>query len=214
MILQQIPGLRKHPFPALLQEGYAAGFSIGNKGYIGTGLLNMEDHFIIYKDFWEWDQATNVWTKKADFAGMARYGAVGFSIGNKGYIGTGYGVMRIYLFKDFWEWDQATDTWTKKADFGGAARASAVGFSIGNKGYIGTGYDGGILYYKDFWEWDQATDAWTRKADFAGDARIRAVGVSIGNKGYIGTGIGGTVFLMIFGNMIRLYSNQFPVSKF
>ena len=23
----------------------------------------------ILKDFWEWDQATNVWTKKADFGG-------------------------------------------------------------------------------------------------------------------------------------------------
>ena len=42
-----------------------------------------------YKDFWEYDPAANTWTQKADFGGTARYGAVGFSIGSKGYIGTG-----------------------------------------------------------------------------------------------------------------------------
>ena len=31
----------------------------------------------------------NTWTQKADFGGTARYSAVGFSIGSKGYIGTG-----------------------------------------------------------------------------------------------------------------------------
>ena len=32
----------------------------------------------------------NTWTQKADFGGTGRNGAVGFSIGSKGYIGTGY----------------------------------------------------------------------------------------------------------------------------
>ena len=64
----------------------AVGFSIGSKGYIGTGLLIVTFHF---KDFWEYDPATNTWTQKADFGGTARTNAVGFSIGSKGYIGTG-----------------------------------------------------------------------------------------------------------------------------
>ena len=34
-------------------------------------------------------QAQSTWTQKTDFAGTARTGAAGFSIGNKGYIGTG-----------------------------------------------------------------------------------------------------------------------------
>ena len=34
--------------------------------------------------------ATNTWTQKADFGGAGRYYATGFSIGSKGYIGTGY----------------------------------------------------------------------------------------------------------------------------
>ena len=35
-------------------------------------------------------EAQNTWTQKADFGGTARSSAVGFSIGSKGYIGTGY----------------------------------------------------------------------------------------------------------------------------
>jgi hypothetical protein len=41
-------------------------------------------------DFWEYDPATNAWTQKANFAGLARETPVGFAIGNKGYIGCGY----------------------------------------------------------------------------------------------------------------------------
>jgi len=55
------------------------------------------------KDLWEWDQATNVWTRKTDFGEMHRYNAIGFSIGNKGYIGTGNGNGKN--LKDFLEFD-------------------------------------------------------------------------------------------------------------
>jgi len=83
---------------------------------------------------------TDEWTRKADFGGTARDSAVGFSIGTKGYIGTGYGGGYT---KDFYEYDPSTNNWTRKADFGGTARYFAVGFSIGTKGYIGTGFDCG-----------------------------------------------------------------------
>ena len=156
---------------------FAVGFSLGTKGYIGTGTRN---------DFWEWDQTTNVWTQKATLSGTARGVAVGFSMGNKGYIGTGmYGSTNY--FQDFWEWDQASDVWTQKANFIGAARGDAVGFSIGTKGYIGTGADPGN-YYNDLWEWNKATNAWTQVANFGGSTRDCSVGFSIGTKGYIGTG--------------------------
>ena len=179
---------RKAPLPTTPARAFAVGFSIGTKGYIGLG---NKDTFAeggpsyYYQDFWEWDQATNVWTRKADYPGYSRSGAVGFSIGNKGYVGTGYGDGLVQ--RDFWEWDQGTNIWTKKADFGGIGRTAAVGFSIGNKGYIGTGVSDGI-FQKDFWEWDQGTDIWTKKEDFGGSARGGAFGYSIGNKGYIGTG--------------------------
>ena len=177
---------QKVSLPGTAARAWAVGFSIGNKGYIGTGAIDGSVNNSYYNDFWEWDQATNTWTKKADFGGDPRGGAVGFSIGNKGYIGTGSD-GNTTLFNDFWEWDQATNIWTRKADFAGTPRSGAVGFSIGNKGYIGTGRDLSITN-KDFWEWDQQTNTWKSSAEFFGGPRAAAVGVTIGNKGYIGTG--------------------------
>jgi hypothetical protein len=71
-----------------------------------------------------------VWTQKADLGGIARQGAVAFSIGSKGYIGTGTG--QNGFLDDFWEWDQVSNTWTQKANFGGGQLSGAIGFSIGD----------------------------------------------------------------------------------
>jgi hypothetical protein len=163
----------------------AVGFSIGNKGYIGTG-VDINNNY--YNDFWEYDPSTDVWTQKANFGGTSRHSAVGFSIGDKGYIGTGQDISYAYR-NDFWEYDPGSNTWTQKADFGGTARWQAVGFGIGTKGYLGTGYCDVVGGVSDFWEYDPSSDSWTQKADFGGGIRHTAVGFSIGYKGYIGTGI-------------------------
>jgi hypothetical protein len=156
-----------------VERNCAVGFSIGSKGYLGTGAGGG-----FRDDFWEYDPLANSWTQKANFQGGIRYFAVGFSIGSKGYIGTG---SDLNYKKDFWEYDPATNVWTRKADFGGTARNKAVGFSIGGKGYIGTGIDG--VNKRDFWEYNPATDTWTQKTNFGGTARINAFGFSIGGKG-------------------------------
>jgi hypothetical protein len=124
------------------------------------------------------------WTQKANVGGIVRSYAVGFAIGDKGYVGTG--VYNNVYFKDFWEFNPQTNVWSQKADFGGTARGYAIGFSIKNKGYVGTGYDN--LYRKDFWQYDPSNNLWTQKADFGGVERAEAVGLSVGNKGYVGTG--------------------------
>src|SRR6185369_602102 len=85
-----------------------------------------------------------VWTKKTDFEGTARYGAVSFSIGTKGYIVAGRDAVTK---KDVWEYDSETNQWTQKADFGGAARYQAAAFTISGKGYVGTGASGSIFPY-------------------------------------------------------------------
>jgi N-acetylneuraminic acid mutarotase len=161
----------------------AVGFSIGSKGYVGTGYDGSQNTL----DFWEYDSVSDTWTQKADFGGTARQAAVGFAIENKGYVGTGYDGVNT---RDFWEYDPSSNTWTQKADFGGTARYNAVGFSIGNRGYIGTGYDGS--YKKDLWEYNPAEDEWTQKATLEsgfGGNRSAAVGFSIGGKGYVGSGV-------------------------
>ena len=154
-------------------------FSIDDKGYVLTG-HNLNTYSKTNPQgiptFWEYDPATNVWTRKAD---VADGGNIGFSYGGKGYlVNTGS--------KKFNEYDPVNDTWTPKPDFGGASRRGAVGFSINGKGYVGTGR--GESFYNDFWEYDPFYDEWTRKAD-AGGGTVYGVGFSIGDKGYIGTGI-------------------------
>lgn len=167
------------------------GFSIGNKGYIGVGIFGI-NWAAVYNDMWEWNQATDTWTQKANYPAYGTNAPIGFSIGNKGYVGTGsnYGAEQ----KDFWEYDPLTNLWTQKADFGGGTRASAVGFSIGNKGYVGTGFDKFGKSWNDFWEYDALSNTWTQRANFGGGPRDGAVGFSIGNKGYIGTGENGTPY--------------------
>lgn len=110
-----------------------------------------------------------------------------FSIGNRGYVGTGAGVTASNL-NEFWEYDSSTDTWIQKASFG-VKRKSGAAFSIGLKGYIGTGADS-VGFRNDFWEWDQITNTWTQKASLPALPRCWAAGFSISNKGYIGTGLG------------------------
>jgi N-acetylneuraminic acid mutarotase len=164
-----------------LPRSDAVGFSIGTKGYLGTGFDGDER----LNDFWEYDVSENSWTQKADFPGVARNGAIGFGTDTKGYIGTGYdGTNKL---KDFWEYDPSTNKWTQKADFGGSARYAAVGMAIANKGYLGTGYDGN--YLKDFWQYDPETDTWNQKNSIGGSKRRDATCFVINGKGYITTGI-------------------------
>ena len=181
---------RKADFTGSGNRDMAVGFSIGNKGFIGSGSEIYSCGMPVqcekdYNDFWEYNPTNNTWTKKADFGGIARIQAVGFSIGDKGYIGTG---GRVGYEKDFWEYNPTNDTWTRKADFPGLARWAAVGFSIGNKGYVGLGLNG-TTNFIDFWEYDPSTDSWTKKADFLGVARSGVAYFSIGNKGYVGLGL-------------------------
>jgi hypothetical protein len=94
---------------ASLPEGSrydAVGFSIGSRGYIGMGYL-VTDSAIFYKDFWEYDPGTDVWTQKTDFGNTARQAAVGFNIAGKGYVGTGWDGSSY--IKDFWEYDSGLD---------------------------------------------------------------------------------------------------------
>ena len=109
----------------------------------------------------------DTWTQKADFGGGGRWSAVGFSIGSKGYLGTGSNAS-LGRERDFWEYDPAANTWTQKADYIEGSVVGAVGFSIGSKGYIGTGWNYRGEYLKVFWEYDPAANTWTQKADFGG----------------------------------------------
>ena len=166
----------------------SAFFTIGNLGYAATGFYGSGASSAVSKNFFVFDPAANTWTKKKDFGGTARRDAVGFSIGTKGYVGTGADAAGQTA--DLWEYDPSGDTWTKKSNFLGAARNAATSFAIGTKGYISLGRNGATTF-NDFWEYDPGAAAggvWTQKANFPGVTRSESSSFVIGTVGYVGSG--------------------------
>lgn len=164
------------------------GFSIGNKGYVSTGFTsNVSNTF--YTDLWCYDPSSNSWSQKANFPGGARWYAVGFSIGGKGYVGLGYdGSVPVY-YNDLWEYDPASDTWTAKAAFPGTGTNLSTAFSIGGKGYV---LGGSIPYSSscssNLWEFDPVANTWMMKTAYPGMPCVDMVSFSVGSFGYAGLG--------------------------
>lgn len=167
-------------------------FVIAGKAYVGLGTnYDRQTKGDLFKDFYEYDPDTNKWTKKADFTGTLRDQPIYFTIGDKGYFGTGNpDPFYPTNTNEFWEYDAKSDKWTMKTPFGGAARCRAFAFAIGGKGYVGGGEDNFVKKLDDFFEYDPTNDKWTRKGAFTSNIS-RAVGFSIGDFGYVSGGITG-----------------------
>ncbi|MDX1941925.1 MAG: hypothetical protein SFU99_15290 [Saprospiraceae bacterium] len=92
------------PDNSLSRKG-AVAFTINGKGYLCTG---QNDDLQYLSDLWEFNPNNNSWTNKTSFTGLERWQALGFSIGEKGYIGTGRTLLTEglnfvdLLFSDFW----------------------------------------------------------------------------------------------------------------
>ena len=68
----------------------AVAFVIGGKAYVGLGYMLGHNVSEVHDDFFVYDTLTRNWEKLSfQFPGKARRGAVAFSIGGKGYVGTG-----------------------------------------------------------------------------------------------------------------------------
>lgn len=132
--------------------------------------------------------AQGAWTAKANITGV-RYGAFGFAIGTKCYIGGGE--TNSGYKNDFWEYDPATNVWTQKANYTTTvnARSRGVGFSIGSKGYTACGKAASSTVFNALLEYDPSTNTWTGKASYPGLGRYCMASFSIGSKAYIGTGM-------------------------
>jgi N-acetylneuraminic acid mutarotase len=72
----------------------AVAFSIGDFGYVSTGIDTAE---ALLKDLWQYDPNSDTWTQKADLPGSARRDAVAFSVNGKGYVGTGIDLSLIHI---------------------------------------------------------------------------------------------------------------------
>lgn len=99
---------------------------------------------------------TEEWIQKANLPASGRHGAIGFSVGNKGYVGMGHinsGAQGNQNFNDLWEYDTATNSWTQKADYPTAGFHYGTSFSYQNKGYIG--------FENEFYSFSPATNTYT-----------------------------------------------------
>jgi hypothetical protein len=135
----------------------------------------------------------NAWIQKADLpmgdlppTGPRRYGAVAFSIDDKGYAGLGGDGFD----NSFYRYDPVENTWTEIAPFPGGARGFAVSFVIDGMAYVGLGLDAdpyvGVDSRKDLWRYDPTNNTWTRMADlpFTYDL-YHCLGFSVSGKGYV-----------------------------
>ena len=77
------------------------GIAIGNKGYIGLGHTNGTGVNIDFKDWWQYDPASDSWTQKANFPVLI-HGAVSFGTDTKGYVGGGSTLTSMSSFINRW----------------------------------------------------------------------------------------------------------------
>lgn len=169
-----------------MQRCLMEAFTIGAKGYIGTG---NNPNTGAYNDFWEYDPVSDTWTQKANVPPVPRLRGVGFAANGKGYIGLGSSPTTSTMLNDLWEYDPASNSWTQKANFPSWGRFFGVGFAVGTIGYVGLGADvNANTYASDLWAYNPAINAWTQRANFPGGLRLGASSFVVGNRAYVGTG--------------------------
>ena len=151
------------------------GCSIGGKAYVIPGPdpgTYFED--APKNDFWEYNPATDLWTKKANTPATILDYSFALSINGKGYFSLTGGI---------WEYDPVTNTWPRKLTLPAGITSFVTGFSVNGKGYFAWGSG------NDLWEYDPLTDTWVRKANFPGTASSfffdAHTGFNIGRKGYL-----------------------------
>lgn len=73
-------------------------FTINGKAYVATGGTGG-----VGSGVWEYDPITDLWEQKTYLEGASRIGAVGFGIGERGYVATGQNGS--YYFDDLWAFE-------------------------------------------------------------------------------------------------------------
>ena len=127
------------PFSSLGRAN-AAGFTIGNKGYIVGGDLWSNNYPLYFNTLFQYDPSTDTWTSKASFPGAARAECQSFVISGMGYVGGGYSSASEYTYyKDFYKYNPSADTWTQIPLIPGLGYMRHS-FAINSKGYVAYEY--------------------------------------------------------------------------
>ena len=182
----------------------AVAFATSTKGYVATGF----DGQYRLQDNWEYDPIANSWLRKKPLpdnnstllGSGARYDAIGFAIGDTGYVVAGKGNRDM---NDLWQYIPATDSWFSKTSMGGSGRTAGTCFVYNHKAYVLTGTNNGSELH-DFWYYDPNVDSWTKLRDIANTStetydddytdiiRDNAVSFVLGDYAYLSTGQNGS----------------------
>jgi len=165
--------------PANIDGGVA--FALDGKGYVisktGTAL-------------WSYDPVADAWSVKAPYPGGVRDGAAAFTIGDRGYVGTGSNTQ------DFFAYEPASDSWTPApALWAAAGRDHAVAVSHGTKAYLIGGYVPAQGVQAEIWELGPSAPlvpgTWAQRPYLPGSVRRHPVSFTIDDILYLGGGIAG-----------------------
>lgn len=138
-------------------------------------------HLLIFISTYSWSQQWKVQESYPIFLDDA----VGFSIGETGFVGTGRddGFQfrnEIYYF--------VNNSWQSCAPLIGIGRQYAASFSFQELGCILTGIGQGDSLFNEMQCFDSYSKVWSIMKDFPGFPRLQASSFSIDNYGYCGGG--------------------------
>lgn len=197
----------------------STGCATSHRGYIGLGHVNGSGQDISYKDWWEYDPASDTWTQRANFP-VSTHGAVSFVVDNCPVVGGGSA-----LSTQFYKFDPAQNTWTPIANCILPNPGDSQGFAINNRGFV---YQAnqlakynpntdtwslcanapmsfgqwtcsfvieGSAFIKggaQLWEYKPLHDQWLQRASFPGVSTGGSAGFAIQQRGYVTSGyVGG-----------------------
>lgn len=177
-IWQQLPDFPGNP------RDDAAGFSIEDKHYCGTG---RDDGFNCTRNFYRFNGTTQNWEPGTSLPeGESRQYANGFSHNGFGYILCGDNCSGTY-FSSFWRFDPSSELWTSLDSLPAMGRAGAVHFIIGDSLYLIGGQNAsGIL--NEVWSYCFSTEEWQQKNNLPIPGFWRGLAFSYADFGYISAG--------------------------
>ena len=201
----------------------ATGCATSHRGYLGLGHVNGAGQDISYKDWWEYDPASDTWTQRADFP-VSTHGAVAFVVDNCPVVGGGSA-----LSTQFYKFSPAQNTWTPIANCILPNPGDSQGFAVNNEGFVyqanqlakynpntdswsicatapmwfgqwtcsfvieGSGF---IKGGTQLWEYKPLHDQWIQRASFPGLSTGGSSGFAIQQRGYVTSGYVGGLSLV------------------
>ena len=131
------------------------------------------------------------WSQQVSPTYSARENSVGFVIGNKAYLGTGYNGN---FLSDFQSYDVTTGSWGAVAPIPGASRSNSIAFEIGGFGYVTAGWSTfGVNNNSSMYRYDPSTNTWTSVASYPGLGGRGCFSTVYNGEAYVGAGgIGNT----------------------